>query len=221
VLVASDEPCDCDGAAAVAVNVMVESLDAARTSLSSCSLTAHRFPLRIFRFTLRDVLLWTAFVGFGAVFPLGVLLALLVVTVFLTARRVTHFVSPRKPIAGEWSALQPVPYAMLLLLALAWPISHRYLIRHHIQHIATIEFVHDWIGITLGTYWTAESGWSTVPANWASNLRDPLIRFPTATNADGTLIQMTLPYLYVTILTTTCVVMGLIQKHLEPKKLEN
>lgn len=113
--------------------------------------------------------------------------------------------------------LKPVPYVFLGFVAVAWPLSHRFLMRHHVQHVATLELVHSWIGISVGTYWTADPGWSKAPATWASNRRNPLVRFSEDTDFDGQLVQLCLPYTYILVLATASLLSDVFQRTFRPR----
>ena len=137
---------------------------------------------QLLQFRLVHLFVATAAITITIVFPAAAFASLLTLVLFFALATTIAIHNLLAPTGSRRPRLLKVAFALahgvVILSVAGWVASSFWLVRHHIQNVATIDIGPYAIGLTIGEYYTADARWSVVPASWMAPVRWPRIQLP-------------------------------------------
>ena len=153
---------------------------------------------QLLRFRLVHLFIATATIAITIVFPAATfvfLLALLLLFIYVALTTVHNALvlkTSKRPKLINGAFLLAHYFAILSIVG--WAASSFWLVRHHVQGVATIDIGPYAIGLTVGEYYTADARWSVVPASWMAPVNWPRIQLPATPPPYRQSFEMWIPF---------------------------
>ena len=162
------------------------------------------------QFRIQTLLIGIAIIAVTLAFPAASFVLLLIVSFCMIVTTVVHSTtvfSEHPTQSPSRLLLRSCSLAIAILSVVGWVASEFWLVRHHIQNVATLDIGPHAIGLTIGEYYTADRQWSVVPASWMTPENTPRIQFATSPPPYQQSFEMWIPFWLLLVIsgTSTCI----------------